>query len=161
MQLVVAAPGYAGNESWQKWATFERKGVRLYQQGEYTPAFKALAPTAVRGYKQAQFAIAFMFLKGQHVEQSLILGMAWLGVAKESKIEGWRDIFDKLYAAASDKQKQLIDQKVAQYIKLYGMKTQDIQCNRVIPAGQRRHQIRCNKGAGQFPVYPFEMRWQQ
>ncbi len=38
------------------------------------------------GLKEAQYYLDFMYLKGQHVQQSVGLGMAWLGVACETKI---------------------------------------------------------------------------
>jgi len=39
-----------------------------------------------------------MFLKGQYVEQSTLIGMGWLGVAIEAEVEEWEDLFKDIYS---------------------------------------------------------------
>ncbi|MEQ9564010.1 MAG: hypothetical protein RLN69_15935, partial [Woeseiaceae bacterium] len=71
----------------------EKSGLRYYEQGDYPSAFEALSGTAVRGLKPSQYILSFMFLKGQYVDQSVLLGMAWLGVAKESQEPEWMELY--------------------------------------------------------------------
>lgn len=59
----------------------ERLGIKKYYAGEYKESFELLSQTATWGLKESQYFLAFMFMKGQHVQQSSVLGMAWLAVA--------------------------------------------------------------------------------
>jgi TPR repeat protein len=61
----------------------ERAGLKLFEQGKYQEAFEKLSELAAWGYKDSQYALAFLFLKGQHVEQSTLIGMGWLAMAAE------------------------------------------------------------------------------
>ncbi|MEM7390678.1 MAG: sel1 repeat family protein, partial [Pseudomonadota bacterium] len=67
----------------------EYNGVKAYIKGEFEEAFNYLEEPAALGYKSAQYTLAFMFLKGQYLEQSTKLGMGWLGVAAEAGVENW------------------------------------------------------------------------
>ena len=88
-----------------------------------------------------------MFLKGQHVQQSTVLGMGWLGVAKEAKVKEWEELFDSFYAAAPADLKLKIDAVVLEYIKRYGMEAQDVTCTKKISVNKRL-QIKCHKYSG-------------
>ena len=83
----------------------QKSGIKFYENGEYEKAFHELSELAAWGYKDSQYALAFMFLKGLYVEQSILIGMGWLGVAAESNIEEWTALFDKLYSSATDEDK--------------------------------------------------------
>jgi len=72
-----------------------------------------------------------MYLKGQYVQQSTVIGMGWLGVATEMETEEWSDQYRMFYKAATPSQKVQINQLVSEYIKKYGMKTQNITCERL------------------------------
>ena len=136
----------------------ESTGLRHYDRGNYEKAFKNLSTTAARGYKESQYILAFMFLKGQHVESSLILGMGWLGVAIESEEPEWVELYQSIYQRATPEQRQLIDVKVSQYIEQFGLVTQNVTCSRRQSAGTRRIESRCIKDAEKVsPVYPVEL----
>ncbi len=92
----------------------ESTGLRYYERGNYAKAFENLSATAARGFKESQYILAFLFLKGQHVETSLVLGMGWLGVAVESEDPEWIELYQSIYQRAPPEQQQLIDVKVEQ-----------------------------------------------
>jgi TPR repeat protein len=146
-------------ESMERLERQETTGLRYYERGNYQKAFDNLSATAVRGLKQSQYMLAFMFLKGQHVDQSIVLGMAWLGVAIESGEPEWIELYDSLYQRATPEQKVLIAAKVAQYIEQYGMSAQNVSCSRRPVAGSRRAESRCLKQAEKpYPLFPVELK---
>ncbi len=106
-------------------------GIKSYKKGEYEKAFELLKTPATWGYKGAQYTIAFMFLKGDYVQQSTLLGMGWLGVATEKEIENWSDQYRKLYASATPTQQIQIDKIVEVYIQRYGMRAQHVTCKKM------------------------------
>ena len=75
----------------------EINGIKSYQKGEYEKSFELLKTPAAWGYKGAQYTIAFMFLKGQYVQQSTLMGMGWLGVATEVETKEWSDQYRTFY----------------------------------------------------------------
>ncbi len=136
----------------------ESTGLRHYSSGNYEKAFNNLSTTAARGFKESQYILAFMFLKGQHVESSLVLGMGWLGVAIESEEPEWIELYDSIYQQVSPEQQQLIDAKVAQYVLQFGRETQNVTCSRRQSAGTRRIESRCIKDSENlYPIYPVEL----
>ncbi|MDH4046954.1 MAG: hypothetical protein OEW68_10480 [Gammaproteobacteria bacterium] len=137
----------------------EKSGLRHYERGNYAEAFESLSATAVRGMKRSQFYLAYMFFKGQHVEQSVLLGMGWLGVAIESGEPEWIELYQSLYQRIPPEQHALIDAKVAQYVEKYGMVTQHVSCSRRPAAGSRRIESLCVKAIDKsYPIHPVETR---
>ena len=86
-----------------------------------------------------------MFLKGEHVDKNILLGMAWMGVAKESKDREWVEQFDNFYSKFNEAQQAMVDAKVNQYIERYGLSTTNVTCDRIQAAGSRRYETRCIK----------------
>ncbi|WDE09016.1 sel1 repeat family protein [Thalassomonas viridans] len=116
----------------------ERWGIIQYQKGNYKEAFEKLSELASWGYKESQYALAFMFLKGQHVQQSTLIGMGWLGVAAESGHKKWIELFEKLYNSAPKEEQVKFDKIIADYISKFGMKAQKVTCRkRIKPPSQR------------------------
>jgi hypothetical protein len=97
-----------------------------------------------------------MFLKGQHVKQSVVLGMGWLGVAIESNVAEWKGEFAKFYDAAPIELQSEIDLKVEEYIVKFGMKAQGITCVEGINKVIKRYQIKCVRGDKVSTLYPIE-----
>jgi len=126
----------------------EETGLRQYDRGDFEQAFETLSDTAVQGLKKSQYILAFMFLKGEHVDKSILLGMGWLGVARESGEKEWVTLYDNMYARANATQKAMIDEKVKQYVGLYGMSATNVTCRRAQVAGSRRYEMRCIKVRG-------------
>jgi TPR repeat protein len=136
----------------------EERGLRHYERGDYDKAFEYLSETAARGLKKSQYILAFMFLKGEHVDKSILLGMGWLGVAAESGDEEWIKLYDGLYGRASPAQQVMIDSKVEQYKRQYGAKTMNVSCALQPVTGSRRQEYRCLKTEGPaYTIYPVEM----
>jgi TPR repeat protein len=125
----------------------EINGISQYEKGNYEAAFNLLKEPAAWGYKGSQYALAFMFLKGNYVEQSTLLGMGWLGVANEADVKEWQAQYNLLYSTAAEKQKLEIDLIVAEYILRYGLKSQDITCTKRINAS-RRPEMKCHAYGG-------------
>jgi len=134
----------------------EINGIKQYEKGHFEKAFNLLKEPAAWGYKGSQYALAFMFLKGNYVQQSTLLGMGWLGVAKEVNVKEWTAQYNTLYAAASNKKKKEIDVIVEEYIKRYGLISQDVTCKKAINA-YRRVDIKCHKYDGMSIIYPVDV----
>ena len=138
-------------------ASKESRGVKAYQKGNYQRAYDLLVEPAQYGLKGAQYALAFMFLKGQHVEQSTLIGMAWVGVATEVKVKEWQTQYDNLYDSAPTPLKLNIDQKVAEYIEKFGMKAQDVTCQEGISEATKHIRTKCFRGTKITKIYPIEL----
>ena len=128
--------------TWDSLVRDEKAGIRHYKKGNYKRAFERLKLPAQMGLKEAQYALAFMFLKGQYVNQSLDIGMAWLGVANEIHVRDWKQTYDQVYAALSPQEQSRIDRKVATYVDMFGMETQNLNCDK---NSGRRISISCQK----------------
>lgn len=135
----------------------ESWGITEYERGNYQAAYQNLAEIAAWGYKDAQYAIAFMFLKGQFVEQSSLIGMAWLGVAIEAGIQERTEMFDKLYAAASEQEQQQFDKVIALYKSRYGLKAQRVTCRKTDRPSSKKIIVHCTKGDDLFTVQPIDL----
>jgi len=106
----------------------ETVGVKHYKKGNFDKAYPKLSNAAYQGMKQAQYLLGFMYLKGQHVKQSPVLGTVWLGLAKETKIDEWVKTYNKVYSMLNDSQQNEVDQKLIEYTEKYGIETQNIKC---------------------------------
>ena len=135
----------------------EINGIKSYQKGDYKKSFELLKTPATWGYKGAQYTIAFMFLKGLHVPQSTLLGMGWLGVATEMETEEWSEQYRTFYAAATPEQKLKINKIVKQYIKRYGMKSQNFSCTKSSSAATRRIEHNCIRSDRLSTIYAFDL----
>ncbi|KZN38109.1 hypothetical protein N474_01440 [Pseudoalteromonas luteoviolacea CPMOR-2] len=139
----------------------ERNGIKLYQQGHYARAYEELGELATWGYKDAQYYLAFMFLKGQHLEQSTLIGMGWLGVASESGIKEWVELYNALYAKATPTMRTKIDAVVADYKHKFGMKAQFVSCRKTQTPPSMKIAIKCTKEDKISKVYPLDLNESQ
>lgn len=139
---------------YDRYPRFERNGIKFYKRGKFDKAFPKLSDAAAWGLKDAQYYLGLMFLKGQHVEPSVVLGMGWLGVANEAGVEEWQATYDGLYAAASPELQARIDEKVLDYVAKYGQKVQRVSCVRRARKGSRKIRIECTKRHGTLTHQP-------
>jgi TPR repeat protein len=144
----------AFEEQIDRWYEAEADGLRNYDRGDYAKAYDTLAFTAVRGLKRSQYILGFMYLKGQHVDKSILTGMGWLGVASESGDSEWQDLYDSMYEMLAPEHRPTVDAKVQEFIAKYGSDTQGVSCTRSKAAGSRRLQTRCRKVEGIYNVFP-------
>jgi hypothetical protein len=135
----------------------EINGIKSYQNGEYEKSFELLKTPATWGYKGAQYTIAFMFLKGEHVQQSTLMGMGWLGVATEMETEDWSEQYRNFYSSATPEQQLKIDEIVKEYIKRYGMKSQNITCTKSSTGSSRRIQHSCHRSERISTMYEVDL----
>jgi len=135
----------------------ERLGIKKYLAGEYQQAFELLSETARWGLKESQYFLAFMFMKGQHVEQSSVLGMAWLGVANEVGKDDWQHQYNSFYQAATPEIRARIDAKQQEYIAKYGLKAQRMTCSEQSQLDSAKPKLRCSKSGGVTTLYPIEL----
>lgn len=135
----------------------EINGIKAYKEGDFQKALELLKTPATWGYKGSQYTIAFMFLKGQYVQQSTLLGMGWLGVATEVETEDWSEQYSAFYAAASPTQKLQIDKIVEEYIRRYGMVAQHITCKKLHSGPALTVKHNCVKSARLSTVYEMDM----
>jgi TPR repeat protein len=135
----------------QKW------GITLYERGDYEGAFKELSELAAWGYKDAQYALAFMFLKGQHVKQSTLIGMGWLGVAAESGREEWESLLQNMYSKASNEDKEKFNIIIKDYKSKFGLKTQHVTCRKTTSGMSKRIIMKCTKSDKLTTVYEIDL----
>ena len=135
----------------QKW------GITLYERGDYKGAFDELSELATWGYKDAQYALAFMFLKGQHVEQSTLIGMGWLGVAIESERDEWETLFKGLYSKATTKDKEKFDIIIKDYKSKFGLKAQHVTCRKTTSGMSKKIIMKCTKSDKLTKVYKIDL----
>ena len=136
----------------------EINGIQSYQKGDYENALRLLKKPATWGYKGSQYTLAFMFLKGQHVPQSTLIGMGWLGVATEVETEEWSEQYRQFYAAAPVQMKSEIDSIVNEYIRRYGMKAQNITCKKGPTIHTRAVRHVCTKSDAISTVYDIDLK---
>jgi TPR repeat protein len=135
----------------------EKSGVRYYKKGNYSMAYEKLSLPAQMGFKDAQYYLGFMYLKGQHVTQSIEIGMAWLGVASEIGIKDWKNTFNQVYSLLPKEQRESVDIKVDEYIEMYGMKTQRVVCDKKARIGSTKRTVNCQKTPDvSTPAYELE-----
>ncbi|MFY8272832.1 sel1 repeat family protein [Pseudoalteromonas sp. SSDWG2] len=132
-------------------------GIVLYERGEYESAFQELSELAAWGYKDAQYALAFMFLKGQYVEQSTLIGMGWLGVATESEIEDWEVLFNDLYSKASNEDKKKFDIIIEDYKSKFGLKAQHVKCSKTTNGVSKKIITKCTKSDKLSKIYEIDL----
>ena len=140
--------------------TLERKeinGINSYNKGNYQEAFELLKEPAAWGLKGSQYTLGFMFLKGQYVQQSTLLGMGWLGVATEVETKDWTDQYNNFYTVADSKLKLKIDGIVKEYIKRYGMKAQNITCSKLRTRGPLEYNHKCQRSGRSSTFYPVDI----
>ena len=135
----------------------EYNGIKHYKKGDYEKAFNLLKQPAAWGYKGSQYAIAFMFLKGEYVEQSTLLGMGWLGVAKEANVKSWTEQYNAFYNAATKEQKLKFDKIKDIYIQRYGLVAQDVTCRKSTSAKSKRVKVDCHKYDGTGVLYDIDL----
>ncbi|NNC98518.1 MAG: hypothetical protein HKN88_10665, partial [Gammaproteobacteria bacterium] len=123
----------------------EKEAMQAYRAGDYAKAFEKLSITAPQGLKQSQFYMAYLYLKGQHVQMSMRTGMGWLGVAKESGRKEMLELFDGLYSKFNAAQQQAVDAEVEKYISEYGMQAQNVVCKKRKKVGRKRMLLECIK----------------
>ena len=160
LTVILTSPAAAEWESIAHLYQKEEAGLRHYERGDYDKAFEDLSETAIRGLKKSQYILAFMFMKGQHVEKSTLLGLGWLGVARESGQKEWVDLYDSIYELTTPAQQTMIDAKVEQYIAWYGSVAQNVECSEQhSTVGSRRKESSCLKVDGpQYEIHPVELR---
>jgi len=134
----------------------ESVGVRAYQAGKYESAFDILSDTASQGMKESQYLLALMFMKGEGVDKSVLIGLGWFGVAIESGNKEWNKTFNTLYESMSDAQQAMIDGKVKEYVAKYGNDVQGVTCAKRKTAASRRIELRCDKAPGNYPTHEIE-----
>lgn len=134
-----------------------RSGSEHYRKGQYKQAYNKLSFMAVRGFKQSQYLLGIMYLKGQHVEQSVLKGMSWLGVANESKLsKDWLVQFQQIYNKLSSTQQSIINSSVTEYINKYGTLNNGVSCDRKLSGVSRKILVQCVKEEGFYRVYSDE-----
>jgi hypothetical protein len=134
----------------------ENQGIKYYNKGKYEKAYERFSDTASWGYKTSQYFLGLMHLKGQHVEQSNVIGMAWLGVASEAGVEEWQVLYQSLYDALSESEKITVDLKLEEYISKFGLKAQNISCEKKPNLRTRRATMTCLPYSGPAELYPTE-----
>ena len=135
----------------------EMKGLKYYKREEFEKAFSLLQEPAAWGYKGAQYALAFMFLKGQHVEQSTLLGMGWLAVAKEANVKDWNNQYISIYSSGTELDKLKFDKIADVYISRYGLSAQHVTCGRSTSVTTRVFKIDCHKNEGVGVLYDVDL----
>jgi len=104
------------------------EGADAHKKGDFSSAYDNLSFAAQSGMKEAQYLLGFMYLKGEYVQRSIPVGMAWLGTALEIENKDWSALYSRVYHSLNEQQQVFIDRKVSQYIDIYGMDIQNVDC---------------------------------
>lgn len=123
----------------------EKKAVRLYKKGNFKKAYKLFREMGYKwGLKDSQYYLAFMYLKGQFVDQDIVMGMGLLGVAIEAPIKERVELFEEIYNKLTDSQRTEINEKIKELRGQIGIDVKNIKCVETQEVGSRRPIIRCD-----------------
>ena len=111
---------------------------------DFESAFTQYMTVARWGDKDTQYFLAHLYFQGLGVKKDLLEGLAWLYLASEARTE-WVLEADKLFQTLSRDQKLLLKDKVEQFIKLFGMDTQRINCGQEAVENTRKRLMVCRK----------------
>lgn len=81
--------------------TFE-DAMALYMEKHYAHAYRAFIDLAEIGNGPAQFNLAVMHVRGEHVEQNMMTALAWAYVAHQNGAPPAQGLIDKLTSSLSD-----------------------------------------------------------
>ena len=133
------------------------EGADAHKKGDFSSAYDNLSFDAQSGMKEAQYLLGFMYLKGEYVQRSIPVGMAWLGTALEIENKDWSALYSRVYHSLNEQQQVFIDRKVSQYIDIYGMDIQNVDCQLTSVIGSRKLAQRCTKQADRLtPLFSME-----
>ena len=103
---------------------YERQARDYLDDENTTSALTAFQHAAYYGNKQAQYALAMMYLKGaKKIEIDAPLGIAWLRVAAQYGEETAIAALGKLEPALTGEQRELSDRKFQTLVERYGVAT--------------------------------------
>jgi hypothetical protein len=77
-------------------------------------------------------------------------------VANEVGIDEWQETFDMLNDQLSPERRITINEKVTDYIAMYGMQTQNLNCKKGARIGSRQVRPNCMKMEGTTPLHGLE-----
>lgn len=124
--------------------SIERQGIKLHKKGNYKKAFPKLYKTAMWGLKDSQYFLGIMYLKGQYVNQDIIKGMGFLGVANEASIKEREELFNNIYNELSDKIKRQVDASIKEFISKIGLDVKGLKCTKTSDVGSRVKVVNCH-----------------
>lgn len=134
------------------------QGAIAYENGDFEAAYGDISLAAQRGVKDAQYLLGFMHLRGEYAPKSVPVGLAWIGTALEVDNDDWLQLYTRLYSSLNPQQQVYIDNKVDQYIGLYGLEAQRVTCQKVARTGSRRKIMQCVKTEDvTTPLYSLEL----
>ena len=161
--LMIAPLGFSQSNTITKTMLFSEiqdkfvEGADAHKKGDFTSAYDNLSFAAQSGMKEAQYLLGFMYLKGEYVKRSIPVGMAWLGTALEIENKDWSALYSRVYDSLNAQQRVFIDRKVSQYIDIYGMDIQNVDCQLTSVIGSRKLAQRCTKQADRLtPLFSME-----
>ena len=161
--LMIAPLGFSQSNTITKTMLFSEiqdkfvEGADAHKKGDFTSAYDNLSFAAQSGMKEAQYLLGFMYLKGEYVKRSIPVGMAWLGTALEIENKDWSALYSRGYDSLNAQQRVFIDRKVSQYIDIYGMDIQNVDCQLTSVIGSRKLAQRCTKQADRLtPLFSME-----
>lgn len=105
-----------------------RDEKNAYGDKHYDKAFKLFERAACAGDKESQSALGRMYLLGQGVKREDLVGYAWLKVAAQVSLLGYRTIVTKLEGAMTPPQRKIADRLGATTIDLYGIAATHMSC---------------------------------
>ncbi|MCP8900430.1 TonB family protein [Gilvimarinus xylanilyticus] len=86
-----------------------RLGAKYYKNGEMDKAYKEFKLASAYGDANAQYNLAAMYYRGQHVEKSLTQSYAWFALAASNGNPDAGNVATKLYGQLSDELKLQAD----------------------------------------------------
>lgn len=81
-------------------------GMQYYEKGNFERAYEEFIEAAKYGEYSAQFNLAAMYYRGEHVPKDLTQSYAWFALASQDKLYKEQDTHTKIFNKLSDEEKK-------------------------------------------------------
>ncbi|UTF58841.1 TonB family protein [Gilvimarinus sp. DA14] len=94
-------------------------GAMYYEQGDMQKAYEEFKLASAYGDKDAQFNIAAMYFRGQHLDKDLVKSYAWFALSGATGHPQGSELSDKVYNRLSAEQKAQADKEKNKLLSQY------------------------------------------
>ena len=122
-----------------------KQGRQLYRAEKYDEAVQYLTFAAKRGFKDAQTQLGQIYVRGLgNVEQDLVQGIGWLGVAASGKSDPrTRKLYEQVRESIPKEHDETVEKIVQQFIQNYDGRRSRVTCKQESSAGRYTKETRC------------------
>ena len=139
----------------------KNQGEALYRAGKYEEALPYLRFAAERGFKESQSQLGSIYVNGLGgVEQDLVQGVGWLGVAASGKTEpDIKKLYKKIREQIPAQHNATLDDIVQKFKQNYDGSLTRVVCELVSRAATNTKELRCRfLDEGNYPSLRINIR---